>query len=204
MKLNRDLLFIDMEYNAQEEPERKVFEDQIIEIGLVWINRRFEEKSIITFQSVINTGIPLTPYIQDLTKIMQDEVDRTGIKESEAIAVLGQWISMLPKATALVGWGSDALDFRRLLKDKYNTQLDLKCWDIKPVAEFMTGLYEKNNGKRNGLKALMNTWGVKWDSKYGEQHRALADSFNTMRLLQKFDENQQKIRSVINDLKKVT
>jgi len=181
MKLNNPLIVIDMEFNAQEEPHI-VWEDQIIEIGAVYINRFLDMSTIQTFHRVIKHPQALTPFITKLTGITQEEVDTQGMPLEQAFKEFAQWVETFHKRTVLVGWGSDAWEISKQMFDK-GLPLKLKCWNGKIIMDWETAMYEKNNGGKNGLKALMGAWKVEWDHTYGAQHRALADSFNTLRLL---------------------
>jgi len=198
MKLTSPIIIVDLELNAQENPHI-VWEDQIIEIGAVYVDKNLDLNTLQTFQVYIKHPQPLTPFITQLTGITQDMVDQ-GVSEDFAFAGFKKWIDTFHKHTKLLGWGSDAFDLSKRMFDKGQGP-GLRCWNAKQIMEWETGKLEKTL-KRSGLRSTMNAWGVEWDGKYGNQHSGLADSFNTLRLLKATDDLNKDLKNNMIDLLK--
>ena len=191
MRLGYDLIVLDMELNHPG-----VDQETIIEIGAVKFLR---DGGIhpVTFSALIYHGRPLQPEIVALTGITDEEIAGKGVLFPEAMREFHTWATSESKNILLAAWGGDVPCLIEHCK-KYGTPFPFrrKNIEIKSVGVFLNALHQRKI-KSDGLGSMLKGWGLKWNNKYGEHHRALPDAHNTALLLQKWftfqEEEGQKI-----------
>ena len=181
-RLNHDLIIIDGEFNGED----------WIELGAVRFDRNgFLNTTSGVFKSLIQTDkqpLPcLTPKgqqtIDELTGIDWDQL-KIAPTFKEVIKSFNKWAKDGGSNFYLASWGAGDcfLLEQQCKKENITYPFRRSNRDIKSIVEFVSSMLNKKT-KRASLLSFMYLWGVEWDEKYGKQHRALADAFNTARLL---------------------
>lgn len=200
-KLPHDFIIIDGEFN----------EDDWVELGAV----RFDRNGFLkgdTFQSLIRTDkepkMCQTPRgnmtIAELTGIEWGLL-RTAPEFKEVIGAFKTWAENGGKNFYLASWGAgDCFLLKKQCDDlgiEYPFRQSVR--DVKSMVEFASGMLGVKF-KLSSLRSFMKAWDVEWDSKYGEQHRALADAWNSAKLLQKvvkyFEDTKTSLKDVTQRL----
>ena len=148
---------------------------EIIEIGACCVNNN--NQVISEFQSFVKPVrfAELSDFCKELTHIEQTYVD-TAKEFSEVMIDFTKWV----KENNIAMWGSwGKYDFTQFLQDCYYHQIVfpyLMHINLKPEVCFMIG--ENDMGLDRAVKHL----GLEFE---GIQHRALTDSRNIVRVLEK-------------------
>jgi inhibitor of KinA sporulation pathway (predicted exonuclease) len=179
--MGKNKIILDLEATCNDEPQMSRDEQEIIEIGACVVSPTFEV--LDTFQIFIKPVVnpQLTPFCISLTKITQQDVD--GAPEyHDAIRAFDNWIE---ESTVKFGeidqWGSwgdyDRKQFTRhalLMKAENPLILAITHVNIKRMYSKALGIK-----KELGLGKALNSEGLKFQ---GQQHRALDDTLNIVRL----------------------
>lgn len=195
MRLPFDLIVLDLELN---QPSRL-----IIEIGAVKLLRN-GEISRDNFRAFVRTREPVDKDVSILTGITDTLLEDYGLDFQKAIVALSEWASSETKNICFAGWGGD---FHWLLSecesDGVKWPLRFKNYDVKSMV-FWASVERGLKFSSDGLGTMMSLYGLEWDSHYGKQHDALADAWNTAKLLQKVwrdrDENNAELVRIFNKL----
>ena len=190
MNLGFDIIVLDLELNK---PDSNDFE--ILEIGAIKYSRNHEITSKY-FSICLYTSI-IEKEITDLTGI--DNVGRLDRPTfTEIFPVFYDWCVEDTKNIFLGCWGNDVY----LLKS-YCKRLNID-WpfrgtqtDIKSISIILSNILN-NKPKSYSLDRFLNFYNLGFDDKYGKQHRALPDAYNTARLLKHQFDMFQSIKDNIN------
>jgi len=179
MKLPYDVIVLDLEINYPNDPTK----EEIIELGAVRFNR---DGTIdpVPFTALITVSKPLQQEIIELTGITQEEMDSKGRCLIEVMYDFELWATKKTKNIVLGAWGADIPYLQKYLDVnlvQYNFRR--KFFEAKSAMTFINALTGKKPS--NGLGGMLLAWGLEFDPLYGKQHRALADAYNTAKLLAK-------------------
>lgn len=201
MKLNHDLIIIDGEFNGKE----------MIELGAVFMDRHgVIHKS--TFQSYIYSpsepincdvrGKPKKVPIYELIHTTWDTIENAPTFPKVAEKFI-EWTKQFGNNFYLASWGVGDAPALYDHFEEYNIKYPFRraSFDIKSFVVLYTGLLFKKH-KNLGLRSLMDAWDCPWQDDYGEQHRALADAYNTAILLENIIIKQQFTVSLLKTIVK--
>ena len=195
MRLGYDLIVIDLELNQPSE--------KVIEIGAV----KFLRDGGIhpsKFQRLILIDEPLDPYIINLTGITELELRNDGIPLAEAMQHFEKWATADSKNLLVASWGGDVPFLRQYCeKHKVPWPFRRKSIDVKSICIWLNAMFDRKY-KSDGLGSNLEQWGLGLDETYGKKHRALADAWNTARLMQgwwqHYSEQSDKIKKSLAQL----
>ena len=177
MRTGSDFIVIDLELSHPGEPN-----ETIIELGAV----KFLRDGGIhpeTFTALIKHGGHIQPEIVQLTGITDEEMAAKGKMFPTVMAAFERWAHQGGKNVLLAAWGGDVNELHDACKRSgIEFPFRRKSLEIKSVMIMMSAFLGVKTAS-DGLKTIMKAWQVPWDSLYGAPHRALADAFNTARLL---------------------
>ena len=177
MRTGSDYIVIDLEINNPGSDH-----ETIIELGAV----KFLRDGGIhpeTFTALIKHGGHIQPEIVQLTGITDEEMARDGKVFPTVMAAFERWAHQGGKNVLLAAWGGDVNELHDACKTAgIDFPFRRKNLEIKSVMMIMSAFLGVKTAS-DGLKTIMKAWQVSWDSAFGAPHRALADAFNTARLL---------------------
>lgn len=202
LRLSSDLIILDLELSDKN----------IIELGAVFFDRQGGISNNV-FSSLIKCDEPPSNCfvigkgeisITELTGINWEDVKKAPTFE-EAIKKFTEWKNGFSQNVYLASWGVG--DVPCLRQNVENLNLDYKfrgsSYDIKSFMVIYSALCRVKS-KTTSLRSMMKAWEVKWDDVYGQQHRALADAYNTALLLQKsIKTHSQQLEIIQKSLKKI-
>ena len=168
------VIAIDLELN---QPSSK-----IVQIGAVCFQPESGEV-YATFNQLVNPGEPIAPEIVALTGIKDKDVcsQPTIVK---AASELGRFKLKLKASPIGIVWGAGRSNDVRKIYDEALIENPFKdrILDVKGVFQMYANASGSKMRSKIGLGNACENLGLGWDLKYGEQHNALADAFNTMRV----------------------
>jgi inhibitor of KinA sporulation pathway (predicted exonuclease) len=170
-----NILSIDIELNQLESPK-------VIEIGAVVFKSRTGEV-VETFQTYVNPKEPITEFITNLTGITNEEVTNAP-SITEAYYLLKEFHKKHKCVRNCVLWGSgvrnDSYTIWQEAKVEEKNFMGFRVIDAKTLYQSLQ-MYS-NGTVKGGLKKALEELGINWDHKYGKEHRALPDAYNTARV----------------------
>jgi len=198
MRLGYDLIVLDLEINKPNKPGEK-----IIEIGAV----KFLRDGGIhptKFQRFIVINEPLEPEITTLTGITDEMLQLDGVPFTEAISHFHKWATAESKNILLAAWGGDVPYLIQYCRDKgVAFPFRRKSIEVKSIVIWLNAMFDRKY-KSDGLGSNLDQWQVGEDESYGKKHRALADAWNTARLMQgiweHYKENSEKVKKALAQL----
>jgi DNA polymerase III epsilon subunit-like protein len=168
------VIAVDLEMN---QPSGK-----IIQIGAVCFQP--DKGSLIeTFNQLINPGETITQEIEALTGIKNEDV-RLMPSIGEGAQTFSDFKQRLQINPIGVVWGAGKSNDVRRIFDEAGTESPFKprIIDVKGVFQMLANASGAKMRQKVGLNKACELLALGWDSKFGEQHNALADAFNTMRV----------------------
>jgi inhibitor of KinA sporulation pathway (predicted exonuclease) len=167
-------ILFDLEATCWEDSEFQKENSEIIEIGAVrFDSRTFDEIDRFTCLCLPVKQPKLSDYCINLTGITQDELDSKGLPFSTAWNSFLGWAGSVPQFLA---WGQ--YDYEEIVRSCQQHDLlpfsGRKYLNAKHLYTFYTGV------RGGGLGGRLAAHGLTFE---GQQHRALDDAVNTLRLL---------------------
>jgi inhibitor of KinA sporulation pathway (predicted exonuclease)/5'(3')-deoxyribonucleotidase len=166
---------IDIELNQLSEPK-------VIEIGAV-VFKSHNGEVLDTFQTYVYPNEPITEFIINLTGITDDKVQGAPSIQ-EAYFKLKEFHEKHKCFQNPVLWGSgvrnDSNSIWQEAKVEEPNFMGFRVIDAKTIYQSLR-IYQ-NNKVKAGLKAACEELGIGWDPKYGKEHGALSDAYNTYRV----------------------
>lgn len=168
------LVAVDLEMN---QPSTK-----IIQIGAVCFQP--DKGNIIdTFNQLVNPGEEISPTIVNLTGITDQAVSGMPslLKAANDFSAFKERLQINPIG---IVWGAGKSNDVRKIFDEAGIEGPFKSRiiDVKGVFQMLANASGSSMRQKVGLNKACEILGLGWDSKFGEQHNALADAFNTMRV----------------------
>jgi DNA polymerase III epsilon subunit-like protein len=132
---------------------------------------------------LINPGEPIAPEIVTLTGIKDEDVVQMP-SIVEGAKKLSEFKSRLQINPIGIVWGAGRSNDVRKIFDEAGVESPFKSRiiDVKGVFQMLANASGSKMRQKVGLGKACEIFGLGWDSKFGEQHHALADAFNTMRI----------------------
>ena len=145
--------------------------DSIIEVGAVlWDSER--NKPLIIMNEFVQAGVPIPPFITDLTGITQSDLDAYGKSKEAVIAMLKP---LIDQADYIVGHNIKDFDAPFMAK---NFGINLpNILDTRVDIKFPKGTKSKALNVLLGEHEILNYF----------PHRAFSDALCTLKLLSKYD-----------------
>lgn len=175
MKLNNELLVIDLEATSGKDEQGYQTNNDIIQIGAVLLNRNLE--SVAIFDSLVKPREPVSQYITELTGIT-DEAAKAALSFPEVIKAFQiQVASKITnhKTIRLCAWGTyfDVTILRRLYQE-YGLIYPFSgtAFDIKTLAMLWMSLSDHRTDKLS-VEHVADVMGIEPDGAY---HNALTDA----------------------------
>ncbi len=168
------VIAVDLELN---QPSTK-----IIQIGAVC----FEPESgeiVDTFDQLVYPGETISPEIVTLTGI-RDEAVKGKPVVAEAATSFASFKNKHTASPIGIVWGAGRSNDVRKIYDESQIESPFKdrIIDVKGVFQMYANASGAKIRSKIGLGKACEILKLGWDSKYGEQHNALADAYNTMRV----------------------
>ena len=168
------VIAVDLELN---QPSTK-----IIQIGAICF--RPESGEVIeTFNQLVNPQELIFPEIVSLTGIRDDAVAQmpTIPKAAQKLRSFKERLQISPIG---IVWGAGLTnDIRKIFDDaEIETPFASRIIDVKGVFQMLANASGSKMRQRVGLGKACEVLRIGWDSRFGEQHHALADAYNTMRV----------------------
>ena len=170
---------LDLEMNPVDRKEkliRKSLTDEVIEIGAVKLNEKYEQ--IGTFQKYIKPEYgPITKKITQLTGITNEQVANEGNFEQ----IFLEFMSWTGKEVTLYSWSNS--DIYQL---KCECAYKLKAFEVKWLETHWIDLqkeFDERIGLSSSTLALKHAVGAMNRNFKGTAHTALADAENTAAIL---------------------
>lgn len=160
-------LFLDLEMNQPS--------NRIIQLSAVKFNLKSGEE-LASFDSYVNPGEILDPFIIELTGIQQHVV-ATAPPLQTVLKDFWAWVEAQCVGGKIVAWGDDVW----LLK-LVSTELGVSYPNVRELnLKVMAGWFKSAKGlpEKGGLKTAMQQFGLQFE---GVPHNALHDARNTGRL----------------------
>lgn len=156
--------------------------NKIIQIGAVCFDPN-NGKIFETFDQFVNPGEPISKEISELTGITNDHV-LFSPNIVEAAKKLTSFKDRLQFNPIGVVWGAGlSNDIRKIYEESgLESPFSNRILDVKGVFNMLANANNANFRNKVGLNKALELVQIGWDFKYGPQHNALADAYNTMRL----------------------
>ena len=200
MNRNDVYLALDLELNNAEDGSTP--NPPIIQVGVAvgsyddYLNGTlYKEKWYIDPQE------PIFPFITRLTGITDEDVVTKSVTHQQFAEEFGDMMKLYKPFVNPVTWGGgDSSELKKEMVDRNipfpffgHRWIDVKTWYVLRLLA---------NGKRpaGGLSSAMNTFKMKFQ---GEAHRADVDALNTLRLFFCILERQEKIQTMIEQVKEL-
>jgi len=167
------LVVLDLEFENQTQMD-------IIQVGAVKVDllRRTIEPFFNEFVA-LPEGVPLSPYISDLTGIAPEDLS-TAREASEVFKAFWKRFSEAGVAYRLGGWGDDT-DWLIRESERYGVKVPhVKALDLKSTFDFFRFQNGLSTRKRTGLRGTLDAFGLEFE---GRHHNGYDDAYNTARLL---------------------
>jgi len=182
--LNNDLIVIDLEATASEDPHGNQLNNFIIDIGAVHLDKNLEIQG--SFSEIIQPEEPISPFIAQLTGITNQMVGDRPLWSKVGMD-FSQWVEGAvgnPKKARLAAWGN-YFDIPLLRKSYQNYHMPYPfsgtALDVKTLAFFWLSLEGKRTDKLN-LEILAKLLQIEPEGAY---HRAITDAKVTAMILQR-------------------
>jgi inhibitor of KinA sporulation pathway (predicted exonuclease) len=175
MKLNNELLIIDLETTSSQDEDGYQVNNDIIQIGAVLLDRNLDE--IDRFTSLVKPREPITEYITNLTGITQDQVDIAPDFLTVANNLI-EWASSNVnniKNIRICAWGTyfDVPILRRQFREyKVNYPFSGTAFDIKTLAMIWMSMSNRRTDKLS-VEHVATTMGYQATGAY---HDAMVDA----------------------------
>lgn len=170
------VIALDCEFN---QPSKKT-----IEIGAVMFDPT-NGRIFDTFHQLVNPNEPISAEITELTGIT-DELVSTAPNIEAAAQLLTDWKMQHQANPIVVTWGGAGSQYNDVSKIYSETSLESpfvgRILDVKCVYQMLANECQASMRQKVGLHRAIENLGFEWDPKYGENHSALADAHNTMRI----------------------
>lgn len=168
------LVAVDLEMN---QPSNK-----IIQIGAICF--RPDNGSIIAeFNQFVNPGEEINPEITALTGIKNSDLVNMPsiVKAANEFCAFKNKLEISPIG---IVWGAGKSNDVREIFEEAGIEGPFKnrVIDVKGTFQMLANVSGSKLRQKVGLGKACEILGLGWDSKFGEQHNALADAFNTMRV----------------------
>ncbi len=174
-------VILDLEWNGSYSKSKRKFVNEIIEIGAVKIDEKFN--LLDTFSALIKPqiGKKICNRVRELTKITNDELNEFGISFQKATKLFTDFA----KDSVIMTWGDS--DVHALIDNYlYYTGsptipfMNNYC-DVQKYCEKSMRVYNSSN--QIGLSKCAEMLGVEFSEE--EQHRATADAVLTLKCIRK-------------------
>ncbi|KWA83778.1 hypothetical protein WL29_20655 [Burkholderia ubonensis] len=187
MDKNTPFLALDLELNQPS--------NRIIQVGITLGSRMQSQEEWLVRQWLLDPEEPISEFITGLTGITNEAIATKAVPWEQMAHELGALIAEKQPFVNPVTWGGG--DSVELLASLQARSIDFpyfgRRWvDVKTVHTFLA----LTNGKKptGGLRATMTQYKLQF---IGEQHRADADAFNTLRLFFRLMERQENLEAMI-------
>lgn len=170
-----NILSLDLELNQAGKPK-------IIEVGAAVFKSRTGEL-IETFQTYVDPKEPITPFITGLTRITDENVIGAP-SVTEAYFLLKAFHKKHQCTRNPLLWGSGVRNDSQSLHEESGVEeqnfMGFRVIDAKTLYQSLQ--IHTNGTIKGGLVTACEKMGIPFDKRYGEEHGALADSFNTFQI----------------------
>lgn len=193
MNKEKLIALIDLECTCDESDKYKKIvsqmprdEMEIIEIGCSIVNEKGDLKNTFTVfvKPVIHKD--LTDFCKTLTHIKQEDVDN-GLNLSVALNELDKFL-ISNNVQVWSSWGY--FDKNKIISESQSKKIDMSQSFLLSLPHSNLSLIVKNYrqiNKKCGVRKTMNSLGLKFE---GEQHRAIYDTINMARIVNKINEKE--------------
>ena len=168
------VICVDLEMN---QPSQK-----IIQIGAVCFDP-YNGAIFDTFNELVNPGEQISQEITELTGITNEDVSN---KSSILVAatLLNSFKNRLNINPIGIVWGAGRSNDVRKIYEESGIESNFKdrIIDVKGIFNMLANSSTSEYRSKVGLGRALEILGLGWDLKYGKQHNALADAYNTYRL----------------------
>ena len=200
MNRNDVYLALDLELNNAEDGSTP--NPPIIQVGVAVCNyANYINNNFITRKWYFDPHEPIFPFITRLTGITDEDVVTKSVTHQQFAEEFGDMMKLYKPFVNPVTWGGgDSSELKKEMVDRNipfpffgHRWIDVKTWYVLRLLA---------NGKRpaGGLSSAMNTFKMKFQ---GEAHRADVDALNTLRLFFCILERQEKIQTMIEQVKEL-
>lgn len=186
MDKNTPFLALDLELNQPS--------NRIIQVGITLGSRMQSQEEWLVRQWLLDPEEPISEFITGLTGITNEDIATKAVPWEQMAHELGALIAEKQPFVNPVTWGGG--DSVELLASLQARSIDFpyfgRRWvDVKTAHTFLA----LTNGKKptGGLRATMSHYKLHF---IGEQHRADADAFNTLRLFFRLMERQENLEAM--------
>lgn len=188
MKLNNDLIVLDLETTAGQDEHGNQTNNDIIQIGAVLLDRNLN--FVQSFGSLVKPREPVSQFITELTGIT-DEAAQAARPFTDVVREMEQTFFPLitnTKNIRLCAWGT-YFDIPILRRQYREYQLDYPfsgtAFDVKTLAMLWMSLSDRRTDKLS-VEHVANVMGIEADGTY---HDALVDAKTEASILQRiFDD----------------
>ena len=200
MNKNDVYLALDLELNNAEDGSTP--NPPIIQVGVAVGNyANYINNNFITRKWYFDPHETIFPFITRLTGITDEDVVTKSVTHQQFAEEFGDMMKLYKPFVNPVTWGGgDSSELKKEMVDRNipfpffgHRWIDVKTWYVLRLLA---------NGKRpaGGLSSAMNTFKMKFQ---GEAHRADVDALNTLRLFFCILERQEKIQTMIEQVKEL-
>lgn len=184
MKLNNDLLVIDLETTSSQDENGYQVNNDIIQIGAVLLNRNL--KTIGTFERLVKPREPVSEFIIKLTGITNEMVESAPsfVDVATDLELFVRSSVDNIKNVRICAWGTyfDMPILRRQYKEyKHYFPFSGTAFDIKTLAMLWMGLSNKRTDKL-GVEHIANIMKI---GASGNYHNAMVDAACEAEILQR-------------------
>lgn len=184
---------LDLEFNQPS--------GRLIQVGVTIASNNEPEAQWTTREWLLDPKEPISPQIQELTGITDDDIREGAVAWSTMARELHELLEDRAPFINPVTWGGG--DAERLLDGMRENGITFhhfgRRWlDVKTMCALRT--LAEGKSPAGGLRSVMASYGLQF---VGKQHRAGADAFNTMRLFREVLERQKRLRAALELVKGV-
>jgi inhibitor of KinA sporulation pathway (predicted exonuclease) len=165
-------IIMDLEWNSVYGAKIRGFINEIIEIGAVMLDERFQEVSSFSVLVKSQIGKRLQTHVKEMTNLSKKDLD-SGYPFAEAIAMFRDWIGM--REHVVLSWGDG--DIRVLLSNtRYHTSSRALSYiqSYVDLQDYFRHRMHTSRSQQIGLAAAGELLGL--DCSNYALHRALDDS----------------------------